>query len=113
MLQQSICFWTLSYQARCQLKFCLWAIPTIGFIGTVVGIGGALLETMNVDAVNVIERSIAKSSVSTNIGVAFDTTLVALLLSLIGMLGFNLVSQFEEVEAVSYTHLTLPTKRIV
>ena len=83
------------------LKFCLWAIPTIGFIGTVVGIGAALLETMNVDAINVIERSIAKSSVSTNIGVAFDTTLVALLLSLIGMLGFNLVSQFEEVEVLS------------
>ncbi|QDV17767.1 hypothetical protein Pan153_24220 [Gimesia panareensis] len=78
------------------LKYLLWAIPSIGFVGTVIGIGGALLNTMNVDAVNPVEAAIAKSMVSSSIGVAFDTTLVALILSLIGMLLFHVIAQLEE-----------------
>lgn len=80
------------------VKYLLWAIPSIGFIGTVVGIGDALLATMNVDAVNPITAAVAKSTVSSNIGVAFDTTLVALLLSMLGMVTFNISAQFEELQ---------------
>jgi len=82
------------------IKFCIWSIPTIGFIGTVVGIGGALMETMNVDAVDDVTRAIAKSSVSSSIGVAFDTTLVALFLSLPAMFFYHVVSKYEEIEVI-------------
>ena len=88
------------------MKYLLWAIPTIGFVGTVVGIGDALLETINVDSISLVERSIAKSTVSSNIGVAFDTTLVALLLSLVGMFIYNVLVQFEELAIVRASSLT-------
>ncbi|WP_160149310.1 MotA/TolQ/ExbB proton channel family protein [Roseiconus lacunae] len=78
------------------VKYFLWAIPSIGFVGTVVGIGNALLATIDVDAENPVTASIAKSMVSSSIGVAFDTTLVALLLSLIAMLIYHLATQAEE-----------------
>lgn len=78
------------------VKYFLWAIPSIGFVGTVVGIGNALLATIDVDAVDPVTASIAKSMVSSSIGVAFDTTLVALLLSLVAMLIYHLATQAEE-----------------
>ncbi len=77
------------------IKYLIWSIPSLGFVGTVVGIGDALLETVNVDSLDVAQAAIAKSMVSSNIGVAFDTTLVALLLSLVAMLCYYLLMQFE------------------
>jgi biopolymer transport protein ExbB/TolQ len=77
------------------IKYLIWSIPSLGFVGTVVGIGDALLETVNVDSLDVGQAAIAKSMVSSNIGVAFDTTLVALLLSLVSMLVYHLLLQFE------------------
>ena len=89
------------------VRYLLWSIPSIGFIGTVVGIGNALLATMDVDAVNPIASAVAKSTVSSNIGVAFDTTLVALLLSMVGMLVYNVVAQFEELIVSANAKLVL------
>jgi hypothetical protein len=78
------------------VKFLIWSIPTIGFIGTVVGIGAALLATMDVDSMDAGLAAMAKSEISSNIGVAFDTTLVALVLSLLGMFAYHMVEQVEE-----------------
>ncbi|MEJ6684675.1 MAG: MotA/TolQ/ExbB proton channel family protein [SAR86 cluster bacterium] len=63
--------------SRLQLvNFVLWAIPSIGFLGTVRGIGQALA-----DADQALSGNIA--GVALNLGVAFNSTFVALLLSLI------------------------------
>lgn len=56
------------------LRFSIWAIPTIGFIGTVRGMGSALAAASSPENTPLIVG---------HLGVAFDTTLVGLLLSLI------------------------------
>ncbi|MDC6449480.1 MotA/TolQ/ExbB proton channel family protein [Pseudomonadales bacterium] len=58
------------------INFILWAIPSIGFLGTVRGIGQALA-----DADQALAGDIA--SVALNLGIAFNSTFVALLLSLV------------------------------
>jgi len=80
------------------IRFLLWSLPTVGFIGTVVGIGQALLTTIDVESLDKALSAIAKSSVSSSIGVSFDTTLVALLLAFVGMLAYHLFSQLEDTE---------------
>lgn len=57
------------------IKYFIWAIPSIGFVGTVRGIGMALAEAdkaLNGDLAAVTEL----------LGVAFNSTLVALMLSI-------------------------------
>lgn len=66
-----------SLESRLQLvNFVLWAIPSVGFLGTVRGIGQALAEA---------DRALSGdiSSVALNLGIAFNSTFVALILSLI------------------------------
>jgi biopolymer transport protein ExbB/TolQ len=60
------------------IRYIAWAIPAIGFIGTVRGIGMALSE-----AYRAVEGDIA--GVTDALGVAFNSTLVALILSIIIM----------------------------
>ena len=60
------------------VRYITWAIPSIGFIGTVRGIGGALAE-----AHEAIKGNIA--GVTANLGTAFNSTLVALLISMVVM----------------------------
>jgi biopolymer transport protein ExbB/TolQ len=60
------------------VRYIAWAIPAIGFIGTVRGIGMALSE-----AYRAVEGDIA--GVTDALGVAFNSTLVALLLSILLM----------------------------
>ncbi|MBL9204078.1 MAG: MotA/TolQ/ExbB proton channel family protein [Opitutaceae bacterium] len=60
------------------VRYIAWAIPAIGFIGTVRGIGGALAY-----AQEAIQGDI--SAVTSWLGLAFNSTLVALLLSLVLM----------------------------
>lgn len=65
-----------SLESRLQLvNFILWAIPSVGFLGTVRGIGQALAE-----ADKALSGDIA--SVALNLGIAFNSTFVALILSL-------------------------------
>lgn len=74
-----------SYNTLSTARFGVWLIPTIGFIGTVVGIANALYKTLDLQSADLIEKSISKANVSAYIGTAFDTTLVALVLSVIVM----------------------------
>jgi len=60
------------------IRYITWAIPSIGFIGTVRGIGAALGL-----AGEAMEGNI--SGVTANLGVAFNSTLIALLISMVIM----------------------------
>lgn len=70
------------------LRYIAWAIPTIGFIGTVVGIASALagIKSADVDMVNL----------TATLGIAFNTTLVALVLSAILVFFIHIVQEQEE-----------------
>lgn len=61
------------------IRYTIWAIPSIGFIGTVLGISQAL---------GIADEGDTKLITST-LGVAFDTTLVALILSIVLMWLFH------------------------
>ncbi len=60
------------------VRYIAWAIPSIGFIGTVRGIGQALAQ-----AHKAVEGDIAV--VTESLGVAFNSTFIALLLSIVLM----------------------------
>lgn len=60
------------------VRYIAWAIPSIGFIGTVRGIGEALAQ-----AHKAVEGDI--SGVTTSLGVAFNSTFIALVLSIVLM----------------------------
>jgi biopolymer transport protein ExbB/TolQ len=60
------------------IRYIAWAIPSVGFIGTVRGIGQALGE-----AHRAVEGDIA--GVTENLGIAFNSTFVALLISIVVM----------------------------
>ena len=60
------------------VRYIAWAIPSIGFIGTVRGIGDALAQ-----AYQAVEGDIA--GVTTSLGVAFNSTFVALVISIVVM----------------------------
>lgn len=80
------------------IRYIVWAIPSIGFIGTVRGIGAALGE-----AHKAVEGDIA--GVTANLGVAFNSTFVALLLSIILMfLVYQLQLMQERLVADSRTY---------
>lgn len=65
------------------IRYIAWAIPSVGFIGTVLGIASSLSLANNVVSQGGIDK------VTSMLGVAFDTTLIALILSLILMFFFH------------------------
>jgi len=69
-------------------RYLVWVIPTIGFIGTVVGIAMAL-QQINPEAPDL--RQLTGS-----LGVAFYTTLVALVQSAVLVFGLQIVQAREE-----------------
>jgi biopolymer transport protein ExbB/TolQ len=71
------------------LRYIAWAIPSIGFIGTVRGIGMALQR-----ADEALEGDI--SGVTAALGLAFNSTLIALMLSIVLMLGIHLIASQQE-----------------
>lgn len=60
------------------IRYIAWAIPSVGFIGTVRGIGEALAQ-----AHRAVEGDIA--GVTQSLGVAFNSTFIALLISIVVM----------------------------
>lgn len=65
------------------IGYVAWAIPSVGFIGTVIGIAASLGYAGAVSTPEGITK------VTDMLSVAFDTTLVALVLSIILMLGIH------------------------
>jgi len=70
------------------LRYIAWAIPAIGFIGTVRGIGDALSQAHKAVTGDI-------SGVTEGLGVAFNSTLIALLLSILLMF---LLQQLQRVQ---------------
>ena len=71
------------------LRYIAWAIPAIGFIGTVRGIGDALGEAHRAVTGDV-------SGVTEGLGVAFNSTLAALLISIVLMFLLHQLQQAQE-----------------
>ena len=81
------------------VRYISWAIPSIGFIGTVRGIGDALGQ-----AYKAVEGDI--SGVTLSLGVAFNSTFVALVLSIIIMFALHQLQLSQE-------RLVLNTQRYI
>jgi biopolymer transport protein ExbB/TolQ len=71
------------------VRFTAWAIPAIGFVGTVRGIGVALQESQRA-----IQGDI--SGVTLGLGVTFNATLVALVLCIIVMFCLHQLQQAQD-----------------
>ena len=71
------------------IRYITWAIPSIGFIGTVRGIGAALGQ-----AHEAIQGDIA--GVTSSLGVAFNSTFVALLISMFVMFFMHQLQLIQE-----------------
>ncbi len=93
------------------VRYISWAIPSIGFIGTVRGIGDALGQ-----AYKAVEGDI--SGVTVSLGVAFNSTFVALVLSIIIMFALHQLQLSQErlvlstqryIDRKLLRHLTVPT----
>lgn len=80
------------------LRVIIWAIPILGFIGTVMGIGmavGGFSDAIaDVQAIDDLKRSLGK--VTIGLGVAFDTTFLALMVSLFIMFFCSSMQKAEE-----------------
>jgi len=115
------------------VRYLAWAIPSIGFIGTVLGIGNAMgsasrmgnsgstrgIADSAIDSVgnigldHVATGATAISEAAGHLNMAFDTTFVALALSLILMLQLHLVQAREEsllTALIEYSHRLLPNR---
>jgi len=71
------------------VRYITWAIPSVGFIGTVRGIGDALAQ-----ADDALKGDLA--GVTSSLGLAFNSTLVALVLSIILMFFMHLIQSRQE-----------------
>ncbi|MCI4650644.1 MotA/TolQ/ExbB proton channel family protein [Phaeodactylibacter sp.] len=69
------------------IRYVAWAIPSIGFIGTVIGIASSL------GAANQVTTQEGIKAVTSLLNVAFDTTLVALILSIVLMFFYHLLQE--------------------
>lgn len=88
------------------VRYIAWAIPSIGFIGTVRGIGEALAQ-----AHKAVEGDI--SGVTNSLGVAFNSTFIALVLSIVLMFLMHQLQLMQErlvLDAQEYAEEQLVTK---
>lgn len=78
------------------VKVFLWAIPILGFIGTVLGLSSAIggMDLSNVSDLDKIMGSIG--NVTSGLGTAFDTTLLGLVLALLLNFPMNALSKAED-----------------
>jgi biopolymer transport protein ExbB/TolQ len=81
------------------VRLFIWAMPILGFIGTVIGISGAVGEfsgflTGNIDDVGVIRNELSR--IASGLAFAFDTTLLGLVGSLLAMLAASYVQTADE-----------------
>ena len=81
------------------VRYISWAIPSIGFIGTVRGIGDALGQAYKAEEGDI-------SGVTVSLGVAFNSTFVALVLSIIIMFALHQLQLSQE-------RLVLNTQRYI
>ncbi|MEH6497568.1 MAG: MotA/TolQ/ExbB proton channel family protein [Pseudomonas marincola] len=75
------------------VRYIIWAIPSIGFIGTVRGIGLALSQADEALAGDI-------SGMTDSLGVAFNSTLVALMISIFMMLCLHTLQRLQDGQLV-------------
>jgi biopolymer transport protein ExbB/TolQ len=71
------------------VRFTAWAIPAVGFVGTVRGIGAALQEAQGAMGGDI-------SGVTMGLGVTFNATLTALISCIIVMFWMHQLQQFQD-----------------
>ena len=71
------------------VRYISWAIPSIGFIGTVRGIGEALVQAPEAVQGNIV-------GVTASLGVAFNSTFIALVISIIVMFFMHQLQLLQE-----------------
>jgi biopolymer transport protein ExbB/TolQ len=71
------------------VRFTAWAIPAVGFVGTVRGIGAALQEAQGAMGGDI-------SGVTMGLGVTFNATLTALVACIIVMFWMHQLQQFQD-----------------
>ena len=71
------------------IRYLIWAIPSIGFIGTVRGIGQALSQADQALAGNI-------AGMTNSLGIAFNSTLVALIISIFLMLLLHQLQRIQD-----------------
>lgn len=71
------------------VRYIIWAIPSIGFIGTVRGIGQALAQAEEALAGDI-------AGMTASLGVAFNSTLVALFISILLMLLIHIMGRQQD-----------------
>jgi biopolymer transport protein ExbB/TolQ len=76
------------------IRYLIWAVPSIGFIGTVRGIGEALSRADDALAGNI-------SGMTGSLGVAFNSTLVALAISIVLMFLLHQLQRLQDDLTVS------------
>jgi len=80
------------------VKFLIWAVPILGFVGTVVGIASAIgnFDSIVQGSENLAAIKGQMGGITASLGIAFETTLIALVMSAIMMLAFAVVQKREE-----------------
>lgn len=80
------------------IRVFIWAVPTLGFIGTVIGIGDAVsgFSTTLESASSIAGMRESIESVTGGLGVAFDTTLLSLVMSILIMFPSSALQRLEE-----------------
>lgn len=80
------------------IKVLLWAIPILGFIGTVIGMSQAVgsFESVLGNADNVDGLKAGLTRVTSGLGTAFDTTYLALVISVLLAIPINGIERTEE-----------------
>lgn len=73
------------------IRYLIWAIPSIGFIGTVRGIGQALSQADKALAGDI-------AGMTDSLGIAFNSTLVALLISIFLMFLFHQLQRLQDTQ---------------
>ena len=71
------------------IRYIAWAIPSVGFIGTVRGIGAALSQAHQAVAGDI-------TGVTQSLGVAFNSTFIALIISIVLMFFIHQVQLMQE-----------------
>lgn len=85
------------------IRYLIWAIPSIGFIGTVRGIGAALSKADEALAGDIV-------GMTASLGVAFNSTLVALFISIVLMFFLHALQKMQDellVKTQDYCEKTL------
>ena len=78
------------------LRYLVWLLPTLGFLGTVIGIAIALNEVGEVKFNNEEEMQKLMPSLTRSLGVAFYTTLLALMQSAVLVFALHVAQAREE-----------------